>query len=158
MKLSTSRCPRSLSGLAAAVMGTGIYLSAGSSQAQTCVPLNVVGGSSTVVEKTVSPPSTLITQSNWNTDFVVPDEYDFESFIATVTSESGSIYDIHVNLKYNDDTVDQAYSATEDLTVGEPLEISVAPRVNQQPYQVNLHVGGLDAVENVYTASVSGCF
>jgi hypothetical protein len=32
-----------------------------------------------------------------------------------------------------------------------------APRVNNQPYQINVNVGGADAIGYGYNLSVSGC-
>lgn len=146
-----------LSALMTATLGLGTW-AALPAQTQTCTPLRVVDSDATEVEKTVSPVSFLVTNTNWNTDFVVPADSQFESFVATITSSEGTTYDIFVNLKYNDDTVDQAYKAENTtLTVGEPRQITVTPRTGEQPYQVNLLVGGIEAADNVYTASVSGC-
>ena len=138
---------------------TGVMLAPKPTQAQTtCAPLSIVGSNQTEIEKKVSPPSFLFTQTNWNTDFVVPSESRFDRFIARVTSFEGSTYNIDVNLKYSDDTVDQAYSARqENLAVNAPREITVYPRVGAQPYQINMFIGGAEADENVYTVSVRGC-
>lgn len=139
-------------------VGSNLAVTTAPAIAQTCTPLTVVGTSQTEVQKTVSPISFLVTSTNWNTDFVVPSGANFTSYVATITSQEGTTYDIDVNLKYNDDTIDQAYSVREtELTVGESRQIDVSPRVGEQPYQVNLRVGGIEAADNVYTASVVGC-
>jgi hypothetical protein len=41
--------------------------------------------------------------------------------------------------------------------MGQPLEIIATPRQNQIPYQVNVLVGGLEAIGNSYKVSVKGC-
>ena len=141
-------------------VGAGISLTliAPAAIAQTCTPLTVAESTLTEVEKTVSPIGFLVTDTNWNTDFVVPSGATFSHYVATITALEGTTYDIDVNLKYSDNTVDQAYGVSETvLPVGEPRPIQVTPRVGDQPYQVNLRVGGLVAADNVYTASVAGC-
>lgn len=151
--------PGSMALMAIATASLGLSVGAAPSSAQTCTPLRVVDSGATEVEKTVSPLSFLVTNTNWNTDFIVPSDTQFNSFVATVTSSQGTTYDVFVNLKYNDDTVDEAYRAENtNLPVGDPLEVTVTPRTSEQPYQVNLFVGGLEAIDNVYSASVVGCY
>jgi hypothetical protein len=124
--------------------------------AQTCEPLPVLGSTSTEVNKTVSPPGLLLVNTNWNTDFVADGSYDY--FLVNFTSESGETYDVDVNLKYPDDSVDSAYSIREGtFPEGETVVIEASSRVASDPYQVNLRVGGIYAEGNTYSASVSGC-
>ncbi|MEM8543535.1 MAG: hypothetical protein AAGF66_06030 [Cyanobacteria bacterium P01_H01_bin.119] len=133
-------------------------LNISTAQAQTCVPLQVVEGQGTEVSKTVSPPGLFVVQSNWNTDFVVPEDGNFTEFIATITANNGTTYDVDVTLKYRNDTADTPYSRRSlELTESVPFDIAVPSRVDEDPYQVNLRVGGLVAEGNSYTASVVGC-
>lgn len=125
--------------------------------AQTCTPLRVVEGEGTQVQKSVSPPSAGVTQSNWNTDFVVPSRQVFKRYVATIAPEDGGEYIIKMALKYNNDTADKVYEQTVSLQEGKPLTIPGTPRLNAIPYQVNLEIGGLVAVGKSYTVSVSGC-
>jgi hypothetical protein len=76
----------------AGTVGLLLSLSLGSSaQAETCYPLDVIGGDGTTVTKTVSPFSTLVTSNNWNTDFVVPSDRVFSSYEATTVSVTGCV-------------------------------------------------------------------
>jgi hypothetical protein len=123
-----------------------------------CTPLEVVGAFETNIEKTVSPPSTGITQSNWNTDFVVSDNYDADRFFARIVAEDAGEYDIEVYLKYPDDTADEVFNEEAvDLEAGESIIIPAYPRVSQDPYQVNVEVGGIQALGHTYWVSVEGC-
>jgi len=125
--------------------------------AQVCDPLEVVNGEgSTEVTKTVSPPGTLLLDTNWNTDFTVDESYDY--FVVNFTSENGEMYDVDVNLKYPNDSTETEYSVRDEFFPGnETVTIQAEPRVGSTPYQVNLRVGGFDAEGNTYTASVVGC-
>ena len=128
-------------------------------QEDTCTPLAVVGApSQTEVSKKVSLPSFLVNTTNWNTDFVVPSDASYSHFLVTITPTLGTNYDLAVNLKYSDETVDGVYQ--EDgvtLNLNQPYVIEAPSRTNQTPYQVNILVGGPNSVENEYTASVMGC-
>ena len=144
-------------GVAATVAGVQIN-SGQPAIAQNCVPLEVVGGEGTTVEKTVSPPSTGITQSNWNTDFVVPAEQGFSRYYARIVAEDAGDYDIEVYLKYPDETVDEFFNVEAyDLATSDPLVVEAVPRETQQPYQVNIQVGGVQVLGNTYQVSVVGC-
>lgn len=126
--------------------------------AQACQALSVVDGAGTEVTKTVSPPGVLFIDSNWNTDFSVPSGVSYRYFEVTFTPESGESYDVDVNLKYSDDSIDQAYSVRDRVfTENEAVSIQAESRASSTPYQINLRVGGLNASGNTYTASVRGC-
>jgi len=141
---------------AASLTAVGLISATVPALGQTCEPLPVVGGTSTEVDKTVSPPGLLLVNTNWNTDFAVDGPYDY--FLVDLTSESGDTYDVDVNLKYPDDSVDTAYSVREGtFPEGETVTIEASSRFASDPYQVNLRVGGINAEGNTYTASVSGC-
>ena len=126
--------------------------------AQVCRPLEAIGTEGTEVTKTVSPPSLLVTGDNWNTDFAVASGESYTHFIVNFLPQSGEIFDVDVNLKYSDDSIDAAYSTRDGVfPEGEPVTIRVESRVNNTPYQVNLRVGGLNAEGHTYRASISGC-
>ena len=127
--------------------------------AQSCTPLDVVGGEGTEVTKIVSPIGTLIfINTNWDTDFAVPGNINYSSFVVTMLPEDGEVYDLDVYYKYSDDTADQVYSVPGAvLTEGEALIISEPDRVNDNPFQVNVRVGGAASEGNRYTISVQGC-
>lgn len=125
--------------------------------AQTCAPLRIAEGTGTQVEKSVSIPATGVTKSNWNTDFVVPSTQRFSRYVAEIVPQNGGEYEIQMFLKYNNETADKVYDQTIKLQQGKPFTIPGTPRTNAIPYQVNLKVGGVQAVGNSYTASVSGC-
>ncbi|MEO1590493.1 MAG: hypothetical protein AAFU71_04275 [Cyanobacteria bacterium J06632_22] len=127
--------------------------------AQTCAPLEVVGGEGTEVTKLVSPIGTFIfINTNWDTDFAVPGNTNYTSFVVTMLPEDGEVYDIDVYYKYSDGTADQVYSVPGAvLTEGEALIISEPDRVNDNPFQVNVRVGGAASEGNRYTISVQGC-
>ena len=135
------------------------------SQAETCIPIAVVGGQGSQVTKTVSQPTIpgpfgiKITRNNWNTDWAVPGDRNFRRFVATIVSKNGGSFDIKMYLKYSDQTAGEFYNTNGvQLTPGSPLKIEATPRPEDEPYQVNLFVGGLDRIGNAYTASVEGCY
>lgn len=151
--------------VAAAILLAGLGL-ASPAWAQTCQPLAVVGGEGSEVVKEISPPAVPFvpfipfakTRNNWNTDWAVPGGAQFREFIATITAEEGGKFDIEMYLKYSDQTADLFYDQNNfELGAGEPLEITATARPEEQPYQVNLYIGGIDAVGKDITASVVGC-
>ncbi|MEM6447576.1 MAG: hypothetical protein AAF704_13590 [Cyanobacteria bacterium P01_D01_bin.123] len=129
-----------------------------SARAQNCTPLQVVGGSGTEVSKSVSPPSTIFSKNNWNTDFIVPQSQYFSTFVAEIEPQEAGEYTIKMFLKYNNDTADKVYDRTAiPLTNSRPAVITGSARRDAQPYQINLLVGGIQASGEFYTASVRGC-
>lgn len=126
--------------------------------AQTCEPLDVVDGAGTEVTKTVSLPGTFLIDTNWNTDFVVAGNESYDYFVVNFLSEDGESYDMDVHLKYSDESVDTVYSVRDGIfPEGETMSVRATSRLDGDPYQVNLRVGGLNAEGNTYTASVLGC-
>jgi len=124
--------------------------------AETCTPLQVVGGKgSTQITKKISPPSTLVTSNNWNTDFIVPSRQTFERFVARVTPRNTGDYAMQFNLKYNNDSADKVFDNQVSLKAFQTQTMRAYPRQGVEPYQVNLVVG--KAIGNVYTAKVFGC-
>lgn len=139
--------------VAAAALSWGLTLPA---QAQSCQALPVVGGQGTDVEKTISTPSLGVFRNNWDTDFAAAD-IPAQRYIASIEAEDGGEYSIEMYLKYADGTADEVYNDIVGLSVGETLEISGTRRLSDQPYQINLSVGGISAVGNAYEASVVAC-
>jgi len=124
--------------------------------AETCTPLQVVGGKgATQITKKISPPGTLVTSNNWNTDFVVPGRQSFERFVARVTPRNTSNYAIQLNLKYNNDSVDKVFDNKVSLKAFQTQVMRAYPRQGAEPYQINLVVG--QAIGDTYTARVFGC-
>jgi len=127
-------------------------------EAQTCVPLKVIGGQGTKVKKTVSPLSTLVTNNNWNTDFAVPGGRSFNRYVATIVPENNANYDVKLNLKYSDNTsIESDRQDNIAVKVRQPIRLEGIPRATSEPFQVNVFVGGNSATGNTYTLSVSGC-
>jgi hypothetical protein len=137
----------------------GIFLSTVSAaNARTCVPLKVVGGSGTQVEKKITPGGTLLTNDNWNTDFAVPSGNNFNRYVAAITPKDTANYSIKFFLKYSNNTVDKYYDQTSQLKKGKLLLVSGEPRARESPYQINILVGGLEAIGTEYSLTVSGCY
>lgn len=129
-----------------------------SANAQSCRSLRVVEGKgATSVAKKVSAASTPVSPSNWNTDFVVPSEQRFSRYTAPVRAKNGGNYNIQMNLKYANRTSDKVYDSKVSLKDNEALNISGSPRLNADPYQINVVVGGIPVTGNAYTVAVSGC-
>jgi hypothetical protein len=125
--------------------------------AQTCTPLQVVGSQQTEVEKEVSIPSTGISRSNWNTDFVVPRNSGFDRYTAAILSRVEGQYQVSMSLKYTDKTVDTVYDSPLRLPSDQFVLLTVVPRPGKVLDQINLSVGGISAIGNLYTLGVSGC-
>jgi hypothetical protein len=128
-------------------------------EVQDCTPLDVIGAQGTEVTKTVSAPGIILTRDNWNTDFVVPNNNGFWRYVAILTSESDkkANFTVEMFLKYGNGTSDKTFEGNVGLEPGESREIVSSPRIEQQPYQVNLSVGGIGSVGKAYRLSVQGC-
>jgi hypothetical protein len=125
--------------------------------AEVCTPLKVVEGSGTTVQKKVSIPGTPTSRSNWNTDFMVPGGQSFRRYVATMLPLNGGEYNIQMSLKYPNNTADRIYNQKKSLRDSQTLTIVGSPRLDANPYQVNLSIGGIPVVGNAYKLSVSGC-
>jgi hypothetical protein len=156
------------------ILGSLIALSALTPSAQakseTCIPIPLVGGEGNQVIKTVSPPTipagplgmlgVNITNNDWNTDWAVPlgDGKPFRRFLVTLLSNDGGPFEVRMYLKYGDQTSDEFYNQKSlKLANDKPLKIEAIPRANNQPYQVNVFVAGIDALGKSYSATVVGC-
>ena len=133
-------------------------------KAQTCTALPLVGGKGTEVDKTITTPSIpgpfgiQIAGSNWNTDWSVPNTQRFNSYKARIISDKGGTFSIKMYFKYSDDTSDPFYEQSDlKLAAKEPLEVESTIRRTDQPYQVNIFVGGVKSIGNQYKAVVYGC-
>lgn len=126
--------------------------------AEACIPLRVVGSQTEVIARK-RIESTLRNAGNANTDFAVPTGHRFTRYIGTLTPENEAGYKVSVNLKFNDDTSKLVYGE-KDLAlkrnVPYKLEIPTPPGLTRQPYQINLHVTGVNG--NVYRAKISACY
>ncbi|MEO1133942.1 MAG: hypothetical protein AAFX40_14715 [Cyanobacteria bacterium J06639_1] len=144
--------------LPSAAIGLIVLTMAWPARAQSCVPLRVVGGSGTEVNKSVSPPGTIFSKHNWNTDFVVPRGETFSRFEAEIDPGDSGEYSLKMFLKYNDNTADKVFDRKSVLLEnGEPIVLTGNVRISEQPYQINLFVGGIQASGEPYTARVWGC-
>ena len=126
--------------------------------AQTCSLLKVVEGKGAYsVQKKVSAASTPVSPSNWNTDFAVPSGRRFSRYAVTIRAKNGGVYNVQMNLKYANRTADKVYDQKVTLKDGGAANISGSPRLNAEPYQVNVVVGGIPVTGNAYTVVASGC-
>lgn len=126
--------------------------------AETCIPLRVVGSQTeTIARKRIE--SNLRNAGNANIDFAVPTGHRFTRYIGTLTPENEAGYKVSVNLKFNDDTSRLVYGE-KDLPLKRnmpyKLEIPTPPGLTRQPYQINLHVTGVNG--NVYQAKFRACY
>jgi len=148
---------------------SGLTLSA-QAKTETCIPIPLVGGQGNQVIKTVSPPTipagplgmlgVNITNNDWNTDWAVPlgDGKPFRRFLVTLLSNDGGPFEVRMYLKYGDQTSDEFYNQKSlQLSNDKPLKIEAIPRANNQPYQVNVFVAGINALGKSYSATVVGC-
>lgn len=126
---------------------------------EVCRLLQAVGGG-TEVTKTVSPGGTLFTGDNWNTDFVVPTDRFYDRFEVRVMPQNDANYSMNFYLKYPNNTADKFFSREAIPLRRNQLVIARAkPRaLTLQPFQVNVFVGGTEAIGTVYTATVLACF
>ncbi|MBD2021327.1 hypothetical protein H6F43_14190 [Leptolyngbya sp. FACHB-36] len=135
-----------------AVVCTGLPVNA-----QVCTPLRVVEGTGTQVQKKVSVPGTPTSRSNWNTDFAVPSGRSFSRYVATIRPANTGQYDVQMFLKYPNNTADKVFDQRASYRERNSYTIPGSPRLNANPYQINVFVGGVGAVGNTYTLSVAGC-
>jgi hypothetical protein len=128
--------------------------------AQMCIPLDVVGAEGREISKTVSPPGMVLVRDNWNTDFIVANGYPSGQYIATLTSKSSektAKFNVKMFLKYSDGSLDKAFDGDIELAPGQSRNVFGNPRIGQQPYQVNVRVGGVNALGFSYTLAVNSC-
>ena len=129
------------------------------SKAESCIPLSLIGGKGHEVEKIVTIPAIPgFFAHNWNTDWSIPNHTLFRNYKAVVVSEDGGTFDVKMYLKYSDETADPFYEQNNvEIVASEPLKIEITSRRREQPYQINLLVGGIQASGHKYRASVYAC-
>jgi hypothetical protein len=149
----------SLSGLFTVLLGLNF-----AARAQTCTPLNLLGGTGSEVTKSVSQPTipgpfgVKITRNNWNTDWAVPGGRNFRRFVTTVSVPKGASFDIRLFLKYSDQTNEEFFNTNGvRIEPGKPLTIEARVREGDQPFLVNLFANGIQHFGNTYTASTVAC-
>lgn len=147
-------------GLVAGGLVGCVLLIGSTASAATCTPLEPLGtDGKAAVKKSISPPGTIVTDNNWNTDFAVPGNAKFERFVTTVKPDSDGQYDIRVVLKYSDGSSAIAFEqAGKSLGKGKAFEVSSKPaNLAKQPFQINASVGGPVSTGKSYTLSTVGC-
>ena len=127
-------------------------------QAQSCIPLTIDGRETNQVTNTISPPGTLVSGDNWDTNWSIPTERNFRRFFLTFIPQDSAEYDVEVTLMYQDNTREQFYYQDAlNLIASQNLPVLISPRSDKKPSQVSLVVGGLQAIGSTYTASLVGC-
>jgi hypothetical protein len=149
----------SLSGLFTVLLGSNLV-----ARAQTCTPLNLLGGTGSEVTKSVSQPTIpgpfgiKITRNNWNTDWAVAGGSNFRRFVTTVSVPRAASFDIRLFLKYSDQTNEEFFNTNGvRIEPGKPLTIEATVREGDQPFLVNLFANGIQHLGNTYTASTVAC-
>lgn len=133
-----------------------------------CEALPLVGGEGNEVAKEISPPSLNIplpgpasagTRNNWHTDWYIPNNQAYRTYMVALVPHSNREYDVAMYLKYPDDTNQRFYRKQRtNLNPNEPIMVEVTPeRSDLLPYQVNTNIGGIQAVGARYTVAAAGC-
>ena len=129
-----------------------------------CTPLSLVGGKGSEIDKTITTPSIpgpcgiKLASDNWNTDWSISNPQMFRSYLARIVSDEGGNFTIKIYLKYGDNSADPFYERNEvELEPKKPLEVKMINRRQEQPYQVNIFVGGVKSLGSQYKATVFGC-
>lgn len=118
-----------------------------------CIALQEVTTGETEVRKRIE--NRVISSGNWNTDFLVPTDQDFDYFVALLTPENNATYELTINLRFPDNTSLAAYSNRAEVTAGETYAVPFQSSTKQQPIRVNARVGGVNG--NVYTIAIAAC-
>lgn len=119
-----------------------------------CIPLEEVSTGQTEIRKQIK--NELLGPGNWNTDFAVPGEENFDFFVAFFTPENDARYQGAVYFKYPDETTTTVFDGERDLQRNETYsQIFVSPTVGKQPSQINARIGG--QTNTVYRIAFLGC-
>jgi hypothetical protein len=152
--------PRSLQSVLlsfACLAGLPLSLSAQPSTDR-CLPLKVIGGSGTTVNKQISPPAGIfVLKDNWNTDFAVPEGSYFKEYLATVTPRTTGDYQMRFVLKYPDGNEDRFFDQRVVLRDGVPFTLQAISRPLESPTRLNLLVGGTNASGSQFELTLYGC-
>ncbi len=127
-------------------------------QAQTdptdsCVALQEVTTGKTEIRKRVE--NRLITQGNWNTDFLVPAGQEFSYFVAILTPEHNAPFHMTPSMRFSNGSTESLFRLQADLTAGETYSVPFQSATGRQPAVINMRVGGVNG--NFYTIAVAGC-
>lgn len=133
-----------------------------------CEPLPVVGGEDNQVTKEVSPPSFRAPvpgpvspriRDNWRTDWFVPTGLTYTSYEVIFMPHVNRNFDVSMSLRYPDDRRQRFFRRLRsDFRANEPIIVNGEPdRTDLAPFQVNVNVGGVQAVGARYTVAVAGC-
>lgn len=123
-----------------------------------CQLLKEIKSGQTSVRKEIQNPANLdvkVFENNWNTDFAVPTATKFRSYTATLIPENEAVYDVSINLKYNNDTTVTVHDQKTAMNRGKTYTFPFESPNNRQPYQVNFRVKGDN--NNAYRLSVMAC-
>ena len=133
-----------------------------------CEALSLVGGEGSEVSKEISPPGVNIplpgpasagTRNNWHTDWIVPGDQAYQSYMVLFMTHTEREYDVAMYLKYPDDTNERFYREQRvELPANQLITVEVTPeRTDLPPYQLNTNIGGIQAIGARYTVAVAGC-
>ena len=128
--------------------------------AQECVSLSVVGSQDTEVTQRVYSEGSFIpgVSGQNNANWSVPQDQHFNKFLFTLIPQSNGSFDITIAFEYSDDSLDERFEEeNKPLSAGEPFEILVDTVDDKQPVQVQMYIGGQEAVGREYTVSAKGC-
>lgn len=118
-----------------------------------CTPLKEVSTGQTEIRKQIK--NEIFGDGNWNTDFAVPGEENFDFFVAIFTPENDARYQGAIFFKYGDNSTATVLSAERELKRNETYsQILVSPTA-RQPFQINARIGGQS--NTVYRIAFLGC-
>ncbi len=118
-----------------------------------CVALQEVTTGKTEIRKRIE--NRLITQGNWNTDFLVPSGQEFSYFVAILTPEHNAPFHMTPALRFSNGSTESLFRLQSTLTSGETYSVPFQSPTGRQPAVVNMRVGGVNG--NFYTIGVAGC-
>jgi heat shock protein HslJ len=120
---------------------------------ETCMALQEVSTGQTEIRKRIE--NRALSRGNWNTDFLVPNDQDFDYFVAIITPENTAPYEFTANLRLPGGGSEMAFSARSEVQAGTTYSIPFQSPTGRQPTAVNARVGGVNG--NYYTIAIAGC-
>ncbi|WP_204137345.1 META domain-containing protein [Halomicronema sp. CCY15110] len=120
---------------------------------EACVALQEVTTGQTEIRKRIE--NRLVLQGNWNTDFLVPNNRNFDYFVALITPENTGPYEFTANLVFPQGGTEPALSRRSDIQAGMTYSIPFQSLTGRQPAIVNARVGGING--NFYTLAIAAC-
>ena len=118
-----------------------------------CIALSEVTTGQTEIRKRIE--NRVISRGNWNTDFLVPNDRNFDYFVAIITAENTGPYEFTANLRLPSGGSELAFSGRSDVQAGTTYSIPFQSPTGRQPAVINARVGGVNG--NFYTISMAGC-